>query len=326
MEMLRKTNFANCLFLHTFSMSAVNHVNFSRTAPAPREVTQKAPSRAKMRGVNRRNPALLAGVLTLFVCRSTSAQNTLAHNNIDRSNLPDAPVPKQDQTNTGKKQQKSGWQSSIGLITRKSFFYPDLATTPGPLTSGEKFELFLTTSMSPPQILASAAAAGISEARGTFSGYGQGGEGFGKRFGASMASNASSHFFGTFLLPSMLHEDPRYFVSGSPSWKVRVGHALRRTMVIRTDYGGEKFNLPGTMGPLAAEGMANLYLPDSERTVGKTFERFGFRIGFGAVNNLLREYWPTIFKSLGISKVAPGLGPQPTATPSAPSGEPPKTL
>jgi hypothetical protein len=63
------------------------------------------------------------------------------------------------------------------------------------------------------------------------------------------------------------------------------------------------------LGPLAAEGLANAYLPDSERTVGKTFERYGYRIGFGAANNLLKEYWPTIFKRLRIAKVAPGLQP-----------------
>jgi hypothetical protein len=88
-----------------------------------------------------------------------------------------------------------------------------------------------------------------------------------------------------------------------------VGHALRRAVVIRTDSGEERFNVPGTLGPLAAEGMANLYLPNSERTAAKTFERFGIRIAFSAANNVLKEYWPSIFKRLGIAKVAPGLQP-----------------
>jgi hypothetical protein len=79
--------------------------------------------------------------------------------------------------------------------------------------------------------------------------------------------------------------------------------------VIPTDAGNEHFNWPGTLGPMAAEGLANTYLPDSERTVGKTFARYGVRVGFGAVNNLLKEYWPTIFKNLRIAKVAPGLQP-----------------
>src|SRR5579863_297038 len=248
--------------------------------------------------------ALLATAMLFLLGRATMAQSQP-----DRANLPDAPAPKQDQTDPAQKpdKDKNGWQTSMGLIARKSYFYPELATSPGSLSSLQKFELFLDKSISPPQILSSAAGAGISEARDTLPGYGVGGEGFGKRFGSSMASGASSHFFGTFLLPAVLREDPRFFVKLRGGFRVIAGHALRRVLVIRTDAGRETFNFPGTLGPLAAEGMANLYLPNSERTVGKTFERGGIRIGFSAANNLLKEYWPSIFKSLRIDRLAPGL-------------------
>lgn len=259
---------------------------------------------AKIPMVNMRTQVLLATALLLF-----GGRETLAQQKPERADLPDAPAPKQTENGAAQKQGKNVWQDSLGIIARKSYFYPDLATSPGPLTAAQKFKLFLSTSTAPPQILSSMAAAGISEARGTLSGYGQGGEGYGKRFASSMASGASSHFFGTFLLPALLREDPRYFVSVKPGFRAKAGHALRRVVVIRTDAGGTTFNLPGTLGPLAAEGLANLYLPQQERTAGRTFERYGIRIGFGAVNNLLKEYWPTIFKDLRISKVAPGLQP-----------------
>jgi hypothetical protein len=254
--------------------------------------------------MTRRMQLVLATALALLI-----SEPALAQDKTGRTSLPDAPSPKQGQNGAGQTHQKKAWQTSLGLITRKSYFYPDLATTPGPLTSSQKFKLFLSTTWAPPQILGSAASAGISEARGTLAGYGQGGEGFGKRFGASMADGASSHFFGTFLLSAMLHEDPRYFVTVKSGFRAKTANALRRVLVIRTDAGGERFNLPGTLGPLAAEGLANTYLPDSERTVGKTFERYGLRIGFNAANNLVKEYWPTIFKSLRLGKVAPGLQP-----------------
>jgi hypothetical protein len=266
--------------------------------------------------MKRRTYVLLAAAMVIFASRATMAQEKP-----DRANVPDAPAPKQDQNAAAQKPDKNTWQTPMGLITRKSFFYPELATTPRSLSSLQKFQLFLDKSISPPQILSSSAGAGISEARGTLAGYGQGGEGFGKRFGSSMASGASSHFFGTFLLPAVLHEDPRYFVKLNGGFRARAGHALRRAVVIRTDAGQETFNWPGTLGPLAAEGLANTYLPDSERTVGKTFERYGIRIAFGAANNLLKEYWPTIFKRLRIGKVAPGLGPD-TTQPSQAGGPP----
>lgn len=256
-------------------------------------------------------PVLLAVALGLIACQSAFAQQKP-----NGGDLPDSPAPKQAPESSSQTQEKSPLATPLGLITRRSYFYPEIATTPGSLTSGQKFKLFVSKSTSPPQILSSIAGAGISEARGTLSGYGQGGEGFGKRFASSMASGASSHFFGTYLLPSALHEDPRFFVRLNGGFRVRVGHALRRVLVIRTDGGNEAFNIPGTVGPLLAESLANVYLPSEERTAGKTFERTGIRIGFGAANNLLKEYWPTIFKSLRIAKVAPGL--DPSAAPNSP--------
>jgi hypothetical protein len=264
--------------------------------------------------MNRRIQVMLAAAFIL------SSRATIAQEKPAPANLPDAPTPKQGQNDTTQKQDKNIFATPFGLITKRSYVYPELATTPGPLTSKEKFELFLDKSVSPPQILSSAAGAGISEARGTLAGYGQGGDGYGKRFASSMASGASSHFFGTFLLPAMMHEDPRFFVKLHGGFGARAGHALRRAVVIRADTGKGRFNLPGILGPFMAEALANAYLPASEQTFGKTFERGGIRIGFSAGNNLLKEYWPSIFKKLRVDKIAPGL--QPDTTQPAPPGKP----
>jgi hypothetical protein len=246
--------------------------------------------------------ALLSGVVTLVLLfpgvLRAQEQPTL-------STLPDAPAPKPPAQNP----QKSLLQGSLGIIVRRSYFYPDLATTPGPLTVEEKFKLFLTNSISASRLLASTAGAGINQARDWPHGFGQGSDGYAKRFGASMASGASSHLFGTFLVPSILRQDPRYFVRYNGSFGVRVKYALRRMVITRSDDGREVFNWSGLIGPMMAESLANSYLPEHEQTVGKTFERSGVRIGLGAANNLLKEYWPTIFKSLRINRVAPGLEP-----------------
>lgn len=121
-----------------------------------------------------------------------------------------------------------------------------------------------------------------------------------------MASAAASSFFGTFLLSAALHDDPRYFpkIHGGPGR--RIGYALSRTFVIRTDAGGRAVNWPRLIAPLLAESLATTYLPASEQTVGKTFQRTGWRIGLSTASNILKEYWPTIFRSLRLNKVAPG--------------------
>jgi hypothetical protein len=186
----------------------------------------------------------------------------------------------------------------IVLLTRKSYCFPDLATNVAPLSSTQKFELFVHNSISGHVILGSAASAGFGQALNSPASYGQGAEGYGKRFGAAMARTASNNFFGTFLLASILRQDPRFFVRNSPTFGQAVKYSLSRLVITRTDSGTDTVNSSGLLGPLAGEGLANTYLPSQERTVGKTFARYATDTGWRAAGNLLREYWPRLSKRL----------------------------
>ena len=241
--------------------------------------------------------------------------------------LPDAPVPKegpqQSQNDAAQKPETTPLKATLGILGKRSIFFPELAFDRGPLTPRKKLQLAVDETIAPSRFLGSAFTSGIGQARDSLPGYGQGWSGYGKRYGSSVASSASSHLFGTALLPSITHEDPRYFVKlfGSPSQRVR--YAISRVVVTRKDDGTETFNWSGVLGGLMAEGLANSYLPDGERTAGKTFTRFGWRIGFGALGNVFKEYWPTIFRSLRMNKMAPSEKSDPgTVTP--PFGPPPK--
>ena len=229
--------------------------------------------------------------------------------------LPDAPIAK---VNFSQQNRGNSLQTTIEILGRRSVFFPDLATSKGPLRVKQKFELFADESVAPSRFLSSAFGAGISQARNSLPDYGQEIGGYGKRFGALMATEASSSFFGTFMLASALHDDPRYFVSlhGGPGH--RIGYAVSRIFVTRTDAGTQSVNWPRLIGPLLAEGLANSYLPQNEQTAGKTFQRYGWRIGYYTASNVLKEYWPTIFRSLRLTKISPGSkqdsGPTPAAT------------
>jgi hypothetical protein len=241
-----------------------------------------------------------------------------------RGSLPDAPEAKQSETSVKHKVQNAP-RKTLEILRRRSLFFPDLATSKGPLSSGQKLELAVDETIAPSRISASAFTASISQARNTLSGYGQEWGGYGKRFGSSMASGASSHLFGTFLLPAMLRQDPRYFVKLHGSAGERVWYAFRRVVVTRADPGGEVFNWSGVIGSLLAESLANSYLPEGERTTGKTFTRFGIRMGSIAASNIVKEYWPTIFRSLRMSKLMSSGQPDPgTVTPPSPTVPPRK--
>lgn len=80
-----------------------------------------------------------------------------------------------------------------------------------PMSTGRKFELFARNTVNPFQFVATAAWAGIAQALDRYPTWGQGGEGYAKRYGAEYASMATFNFFGTFVFPAVLKQDPRYF-------------------------------------------------------------------------------------------------------------------
>jgi len=244
-------------------------------------------------------------LVALIVC--LAAPVCFSQETKQNGNLPNAP------SHSGQAHAQAGsatpFETGIGfvdIVAHKSLFFPDLATSTHPLSSGDKFKLFVSNSISGSAIFSSAAGAGIAQAADTPEGYGQGGEGYGKRFGSLMARRASSQFFGTWLLASALHQDPRYFVKPTSDIGVAVKYAVRRTFVTHDDRTGrEVANWSGLLGPLLAEGLANAYMPPDAQTAGHTFGRYGVDIGVTAASNIVKQYWPTIVKSLRLPQQTP---------------------
>lgn len=166
-----------------------------------------------------------------------------------------------------------------------------------PLTPGGKFEQFGKAAISPYFLVGAAAGAGISQAADTNPGYGQGGEGYGKRFGAAIADEASSNFFGTFLYPTIFHQDPRYFRKGKGNGTggQRLGYAISRVFVTRNDSGKSAFNVSRVLGSLTSATLSNVYYSAHEQTGAKTAERFGINLAGQAGFNVVREFLGGIF-------------------------------
>jgi hypothetical protein len=188
------------------------------------------------------------------------------------------------------------------LLQRKSVVFPDLATNVGPLSVGEKFQLAANNSVSVATVGTALVASTFSHAIDRPAGYGEEAGGWGKRFGADLARSASNNFFGTFLIASVTHEDPRFYVIKGLSFKQTVKYAAVRLVRTRSDDGDPVFNYSGLLGTLAGEALANTYYPDGSTGVGNTFVRFGSDMGWRFGGNILRQYWPRINRKL---KIAP---------------------
>jgi hypothetical protein len=191
------------------------------------------------------------------------------------------------------------------LLQRKSLVFPDLATDSGVLDPWQKFELAANNSASLATIGSSLIASGFGQALNIPAGYGQEGGAFGKRFGAHLARAASGNLFGTFLIASVLHEDPRFYVQRDLGFKDSVKYGAVRVAVTRSDSGSRAVNFAGLLGPLAGEALANLYYPAGSRGAGSTFIRYASDLGWGFGGNVLRQYWPKINKKLRLLPAEP---------------------
>lgn len=216
--------------------------------------------------------------------------------------LPDSPSASQTKKTSGSETRPL---EVVTFLERRSVFFPDLASSPGPLSTGEKFKLFLDDSIAPNTVLSSAVGSAITQAADSPRGFGQGWDGYGKRFGSSMARRASSEFFGTFLLAAALRQDPRFFPLLHPTVGSSVKYSVSRVFVTRNDEGKNVVNWSGLFGTLLSESLANAYWPEQDRTAGQTFRRIGVSLSTSAASNMFRNYWPSIFKNL--RRVTPGM-------------------
>ena len=179
-------------------------------------------------------------------------------------------------------------QRVFGVIPN---FYVSYIPNAAPLASKQKFQLAWRSTIDPVNFVLTGAIAGVQQADNTFSGYGQGAQGYAKRYGASYADFAIGTFIGSAILPSLLKQDPRYFYKGTGTVRSRVFYALANSVICKGDNGHWQPNYSSILGSLAAGGISNAYYPAQNRDgAGLTFENALIGIGETAATNLLQEF------------------------------------
>lgn len=180
-------------------------------------------------------------------------------------------------------------QRVLGVLPN---FYVTYDHNTSPLTTKQKFALAWKTTTDPVTFVVIGGIAGIQQSQDDFRGYGQGAQGYGKRFGASYADLVSGTFIGGAILPALLKQDPRYFYKGSGSKKSRILYALANSVICKGDNGRWQANYSTIFGSLAAGGISNLYYPASDRNGARlTFENALLGIGATGITNILQEFF-----------------------------------
>jgi hypothetical protein len=184
------------------------------------------------------------------------------------------------------------------LLERKSYVFPDIAYTTERLSAGQKFKLFVDNSVSVDAFTWSMLGSAVGQAADSPTGFHQGWDGYGKRFGTDMSRQASGQFFGTFVIATALHEDPRFYAEVNPGFFHAIKYSLQHVFIMRNDDGNEVVAWSKLVGPALGEGLATVYWPDQNRTVGNTLVRYGLDLASRASGNLLREFWPVLLQKM----------------------------
>src|SRR5260370_21683309 len=126
--------------------------------------------------------------------------------------------------------------------------------------------------------------------------YGQGWGPYAQRFGAAEADQVTSAFCIFGFLPHVLKDDPRYFRKryGSP-WS-RIRYAATRTVITRTDAGGQTFNTPQVLGQLLQQGISTAYYPEQDRSASGVFGDFGINLAYNHAYNIFKEFFPDLLR------------------------------
>jgi hypothetical protein len=124
--------------------------------------------------------------------------------------------------------------------------------------------------------------------------FGTGGVAYGRYLWHAAVDQTSENFFVEAIVPSITHEDNRYYTLGHGGFFKRTGYALTRVVVTRSDAGTEVFNASEVFGAGASAGLSSLYYPTRERSFGNTADQWGLDVGIDALSFVVKEFWPDI--------------------------------
>jgi hypothetical protein len=212
------------------------------------------------------------------------------------------PQPGQSQTGSSTKEQKNiqheqetGTSKDRLFWTMPNFLTMENAENIPPLTSGQKFKVVGRSLIDPSEFVLIGFVAGLGQASNSNPSYGQGAQGYGKRYATAYADNAIENFMASAALPSVLHQDPRYYQLGHGGFLRRTGHAISRVVLTRSDSGQTQFNYSEVFGAgMAAAISTYSYHPESERNVGTVISVWGTQIGWDVGTYMIKEFWPDL--------------------------------
>jgi hypothetical protein len=225
---------------------------------------------------------------------------------------PDPQAQQADRTQLAVQKTKKQKQV-VGSHDRVFFALPNFLTVEdaqkvAPLTAGQKFSVTMRDTFDPVEVGWYGLQAGIAQWKDSDPSFGEGAEGYAKRFGEKFADGTIENIFTRALMPAVLHQDPRYYQLGEGRFIHRLGYAVSRIFVTRSDSGNSQFNFSEIIGAAAAAGISSYsYHPEDARNVSSCLDVWGTQVAWDTVSYAVKEFWPDIRRKIRHGKAAPGV-------------------
>jgi hypothetical protein len=222
----------------------------------------------------------------------TKTQPSAANQSRQNSSQPGRTVREQQNI---QREQQTGTSKDRIFWALPNFLTVENADNVPPLTAGQKFKVVGRSLIDPSEFVLIGFVAGLGQASNSDSSYGQGAQGYAKRYGTAYGDNAIENFVASAALPSLLHQDPRYYQLGRGGFMKRTKHAFERVIITRSDSGQSQFNYSEVFGAgIAASISTYSYHPAQDRNFGTVASVWGTQMGWDVATYLIKEFWPDL--------------------------------
>lgn len=250
--------------------------SFSHVPPGSFQITVTAPGFATQVFSANLHPGQVFLVPPIVLAVAVATTRTEVRVEVPTAEVAEAQIKEQEK------------QRVLGFVPN---FYVSYIHNAAPLTPGQKFQLAWKTAVDPVTFLGTGIYAGLEQAADRYPEYGQGAQGYAKRFGAGYADALSGIFIGNAILPSLLKQDPRYFYKGTGTIRSRTLYAIASPVICKGDNKRWQPNYSYVLGSIASGAISTLYVPtDNRNRASLIFENALIRIGEGSLGGVLQEF------------------------------------
>jgi len=163
------------------------------------------------------------------------------------------------------------------------------------LTIKQKFKLTAEDDLDPVEFGFVGLAAGVNQVTNAYPTFGQGFKGYGKRYALELADNTVENFTVEAILPSVLHQDPRYYQMAKGGFFRRLAYSASRVALTSSDSGNTQFNYSEIFGAAVSATISDAYHP-GPRTVGTTLDVWATQVAWDAAGFEMKEFWPDLHR------------------------------